>query len=329
MSGEVKKEPTPKQLAAVEKARAVRAAKLAEIPPEERIAKRKAYTTKRLVEKESKNTPKSMDLLKQIVLNDHRDVVQIKQALTKSGMAKMIERHNSAKHRVDNPEIQWHSHYEDVNGDEIHDAIIHQGIKKSDKYADCDAKTVYVNGWTTRQSDDAMKRIYRNKRKTIEDRKAHPYKEFVAEYAEKVGIYPNENTELTKKYNRIAKAGYKTPPKLTPYTFFVKRIFAPIAKKLIAENDTKYDVKIMGKVQAALYRRYIKTAKKMTNEQLVANVTGLFNSVDTNQNIKEDFKEEIIETYNRLISIPYAPLVSDFPAAPNDLLDTLGVPVTE
>lgn len=214
--------------------------------------------------------------LQKLVLDNKRDFKLDKLATTKAGAKKIIAAYN--KRFGDKPERKMHKHIGDFNNDKIEDIVIHRGIKNK-VFENCTATPIYVNGWTTKKSNYPLIKAFYDAYPDPKERKKHSFKAFVMDIAEKGG-------KMTRNDKDYRKSGYKTANKLTPYLFFVKRVFSPIAKEFCTNNNLVYDVRIFGKIGAIMYDLYVKSGSRTTADK-VKNVTDIYESIFKN-NIPEE-----------------------------------------
>ena len=109
-----------------------------------------------------------MKELQNIVLNLYRDVVRVKNAISPQGAGEIVRKHNSKA----KPEAHWRLETDDVNADGVPDIIIKNAR----------GEPMYVNGYTTKQSDYPETFAYYSEFPTRDARKTMPKREFIRDH---------------------------------------------------------------------------------------------------------------------------------------------------
>ena len=238
----------------------------------------------------SDSVANSMNALAQIVLDDHRDITRIKNAMSQKGAEDMIKEHNKSERVQKYPNLQWHGHFNDFNNDGYPDVVIHRGPKTAEDRT-CKGAPVIVNGWKTKKSDYPMRQLYFSQYPTAESRKGHKYSAFVDGYGA-YDMYPDRYDTATKDWiEGINNSDYKNVPKLTPFTYFVKHIFSPLAKQILFGNNMTYDVSLVSKAQGDMYNDLIKTPSKGDRDEQIRLINELVDKMsnpNTFVNLKSD-----------------------------------------
>ena len=200
-----------------------------------------------------------MKELQNIVLNLYRDVVRVKNAISPQGAGEIVRKHNSKA----KPEAHWRLETDDVNADGVPDIIIKNAR----------GEPMYVNGYTTKQSDYPETFAYYSEFPTRDARKTMPKRKFIRDHLYDIDtLYESDNSaELGNlrankrpEWYDTARKKYKLTnidkPRLSPYRRFQSFIIQPKLNHILEDMElSNYKLKgpLLAKVTSSVWNNSV------------------------------------------------------------------------
>ena len=143
---------------------------------------------------------KGMDDLKKIVLDLQRDITRVKNAISPQGAEALVAKHNATArpgahwklNKVNADQPASLTNLTDINHDGIPDVVITNG----------ENKPIFINGYTTRETQYPVDLAYYNRYPTRADRRGHSYDAFKDELFHTT--YDLDNEDFSKRGNVTA-----------------------------------------------------------------------------------------------------------------------------